>query len=183
MIRNTASGWGSVSRWFHWILGAAIIGMIAYGWWMNHVPPRADRFFHRSIHADVGYVVLLLTVLRLVWRGVNPTPGLSVDTPRWQRIAAHISHGALYLVTILVAMLGWAMSGASTHDYSNWFGLFDVPKFTSLDRAAARAFGHLHILFAYVLLALIVLHVAAAAWHHLVRRDRIAMRMVKGEAV
>src|ERR1700722_16471935 len=76
MIRNTASGWGSVSRWFHWILGASVIRMIAYGWWMNHVPPRADRFFYRSIHADIGYMVLMLTVLRLIWRGVNPTPAL-----------------------------------------------------------------------------------------------------------
>jgi cytochrome b561 len=33
-----------------------------------------------------------------------------------------------------------------------------------------------------VLLALIVLHVAAAAWHHFIRRDRVAMRMVRHEA-
>jgi cytochrome b561 len=182
MIRNTASGWGSVSRWFHWILGASIIGMIAYGWWTNHVPPRADRFFHRSIHADIGYVVLLLTVLRLVWRGVNPTPALPDDAPRWQRIAARISHGALYLATILVSMLGWAMSGASTRNYSGWFGLFQVPQITSPDKAAAHAYEERHIFFAYVLLALIVLHVAAAAWHHFVRRDRVAMQMVDGRA-
>jgi cytochrome b561 len=171
---------GQHSRWFHWILGASVIGMIAYGSWMNHVPPRADRFFYRSIHADIGYVVLMLTVLRLVWRGVNPTPALPDDAPRWQRIAARVSHGALYLVTILVSMLGWAMSGASTRNYSDWFGLFRVPQITSPDRAAAHAYEDRHIFFAYVLLALIVLHVAAAAWHHFVRRDRVAMRMVDG---
>src|SRR5271163_2358031 len=107
MIRNTSSSWGSVSRWFHWILGTGIIGMIAYGWWMNHVPVRADRLFHRSIHADIGYLIVVLTVLRLIWRGVNPTPPLSADAPRWEKIAARVSHVALYLVTILVAMLGW----------------------------------------------------------------------------
>ena len=118
MIRNTASSWGSVSRWFHWILAALIIGMLAFGWWMNHFAARPDRFFYRSIHADIGYVVLLLMVLRLIWRGVNPTPALPADTPRWQRIAAHISHWALYAVTILVAMLGWAHSGAHTPNYA-----------------------------------------------------------------
>src|ERR1043165_682733 len=40
MIRNTKSSWGSLSRWLHWGLGLAIIGMIAYGWWMNHIPAR-----------------------------------------------------------------------------------------------------------------------------------------------
>ena len=74
MTGNTKSSWGTVSRSFHWVLGFAIIGMIAYGWWMNHFPARADRFFYRSIHADIGYLVLLLTVIRLIWRSVNPTP-------------------------------------------------------------------------------------------------------------
>jgi cytochrome b561 len=181
MIRNTTSSWGAVSRWFHWILGAAIIGMIAYGWWMNHIPVRADRLFYRSIHADIGYLLLLLMALRLIWRGVNPTPALPADTPRWEWIAARVNHGALYLATFLVAMLGWAMAGARAPDYSRWFGLFDVPQFTSVDKAAGRSYEEFHIYGAYALLALIVIHVAAAGWHHLIRRDRVAMRMVGGE--
>jgi cytochrome b561 len=107
MIRNTSNGWGSISRWLHWILALTIIGMIGFGWWMNHIPARPDRFFYRSIHADIGYVILLLTVLRLVWRLVNPTPTLPPETSRWQKVAAHVSHGALYLAVIVVTMLGW----------------------------------------------------------------------------
>ena len=184
MMRNTVKSWGSLSRWLHWVLGIAIIGMIAFGWWMNHFPARPDRYFYRSIHADIGYVVLLLTVIRLIWRGVNPTPALPDDTAPWQRIVARISHGLLYLVTILVAMLGWAMSGARppNQNYASWFGLFNVPQFTSPDKVAAGAYEDRHILFAYVLLALIVLHIAAAAWHHFIRRDRVALRMVRSEA-
>ncbi len=184
MLRNTRKSWGSLSRWFHWILGLAIIGMIGFGWWMNHFSPRADRFFYRSIHADIGYVVLLLTVVRLIWRSVNPTPALPDDTPPWQRWVARASHALLYLVTILVAMLGWAMSGARPPDknYASFFGWFDVPQFTSPDKVAAGVYEDRHILFAYVLLALVLLHVAAAAWHHFVRRDRVTMRMVRSEA-
>ena len=184
MLRNTVKSWGTLSRWFHWILAIAIIGMIAYGWWMNHFPARADRFFYRSIHADIGYVVLLLTVIRLIWRGVNPTPALPDDTAPWQRIVARISHGLLYLVTIFVALLGWAMSGARPpqQNYASFFGWFSVPQFTSPDKAAEHFYEDRHIWFAYVLLALIVLHIAAAAWHHFIRRDRVALRMVRSEA-
>ena len=184
MLRNTSTHWGNLSRWLHWILGIAIIGMIAYGWWMNHFPARADRYFYRSIHADIGYIVLLLTVIRLIWRGVNPTPTLPDDSPPWQRFAARVSHVLLYLVTILVAMLGWAMSGARPPDlnYASFFGLFNVPQYTSPDKVAAGAYEDRHIFFAYVLLALIVLHVLAAAWHHFIRRDGVAMRMVRREA-
>jgi len=180
MVRNTSSSWGRLARAFHWVLGITIIGMIAYGWWMNHFPARADRFFYRSIHADIGYVVLLLTVLRLIWRGLNPTPALPANAPRWERIAARVSHGALYAVTILVATLGWAHSGARTPNYSDWFGLFHVPQITSPDKAAAAAYEDRHIFFAYALLALIVIHLVAALWHHFVRHDRVTARMIDG---
>ena len=103
------------------------------------------------------------------------------DTWRRQRIAARVSHGALYAVTILVAMLGWAHSGARTPDYSSLFGLFHMPQFTSPDKAAADAYEDRHIFFAYVLLALIVVHLVAAIWHHFIKRDRITARMVDGE--
>jgi cytochrome b561 len=182
MIRNTTSNWGSVARAFHWILGLTIIGMLAFGWWMNHIPARPDRFFYRSIHADIGYLLLVLTALRLIWRAINPTPALPADTPPWQRIAAWISHSALYLVTIIVIMLGWAHSGARTQNYSSWFGLFNVPQFTSPDKALADTLEDRHIFMAYVLLALIVIHLAAAAWHHFIKRDRVAARIVDGQA-
>ena len=180
MIRNTPSSWGSVARLLHWVLGFTILGMLAFGWWMNHIPARPDRLFYRSIHADIGYVVLLLTVLRLIWRTMNPTPPLPSDTPRWQRIAARISHGAIYAAVIFVTMLGWAHSGAHTPDYSSWFGLFHVPQITSPDKAAADAYEERHIFFAYVLLALIVIHLAVAAWHLFIKRDRVTARMIDG---
>ncbi len=182
MTHNTRTNWGSVSRSFHWGLGFVIIGMIAYGWWMNHFPARPDRFFYRSIHADIGYAVLLLMVIRLIWRWINPVPALPGDTPRWQRIAARVSHGALYGVTVLVALLGWAHSGAHKPDYADWFGLFRVPQFTSAGKASADFYENLHIYAAYVLLALIAIHVAAAIWHHFVKRDSVAVRMIDGSS-
>jgi cytochrome b561 len=181
MIRNTCTAWGSISRLLHWGLGFLIIGMLAYGWWMNHMAARPDRFFHRSIHADIGYVVLLLMVIRLIWRGLNPLPAPPSDAPRWQRIAARVNHGALYAITILVAMLGWAHSGAHKPDYADWFGLFRVPQFTSTDKASANTYENLHIYLAYLLIALVVIHIAAALYHLLVKKDDVASRMLAGE--
>ena len=163
MIRNTSSDWGSLSRWFHWILGIAIIGMIAYGWWMNHIPARPDRFFYRSIHADIGYVVLLLTVIRLIWRGINPTPALPDDTPRWQRIAARVSHGRSMPSPSWWRCWAGRIPARRTPNYSSL--VRSVPRAADSPRptrSRPRAYEDRHILFAYVLLALIVIHVAAA---------------------
>jgi cytochrome b561 len=180
MLRNTTTAWGSLSRALHWVLGLAIIGMLAYGWWMNHIAARPDRYFHRSIHADVGYVILLLMALRLIWRALNPRPALPDGTPRWERVLAHINQGGLYVVTIAVTLLGWAHSGAHKPTYASWFGLFDVPQFTSENRANAGLFEDWHIYMAYVLLAMVVLHVLAALYHHVYKRDQVLTRMASG---
>jgi cytochrome b561 len=181
MLKNSGTTWGSVSRWFHWSLALLIIGMLAYGWWMNHIPARPDRFFHRSIHADIGYVVLLLMIARLIWRGFSPAPALPAGTPIWQRWSAHAMNGSLYAVTILVATLGWAHSGAHTPDYSSWFGLFHIPQFTSPDKAAAGVYEEWHIYGAYVLMALVAVHILAALFHHVVKGDRVMARMIDGK--
>lgn len=181
MLRNTAKSWGSVARAFHWIMAIMIIGMIGYGWWMNHIPARPDRYFYRLIHADIGYLVLLLLFLRLLWRRANPVPALPPGTSRWMRLFAIISHTALYLATFIVIMLGWAHSGAAKRPYTSWFGLFDVPQFTSTDRAKEHLYEDLHIYGAYILLALIGLHLAAALYRHFVKRDGTLQRMLNGK--
>jgi cytochrome b561 len=58
-----------------------------------------------------------------------------------------------------------------------------VPQFTSPDQAAAKAYEDNHIVLAYVLLALIAIHLAAAVWHRYVRRDRVMSRMIDGAPI
>jgi len=175
---SKTTNWGVAARIFHWALGLTIIGMIAFGYWMNHWAPRPDRLFYRSIHADIGYLVLLFTALRLIWRGISPRPPLPAGTPRWERVAACVNHGALYLFTFVVAFLGWAHSGAHKPDYASFFGLFRVPQFTSENREIANIYEERHVTMAYVLLALIAIHVAAALYHHFFKRDRVLAAML-----
>ena len=180
MRESKTTNWGVAARVFHWGLGLTIIGMIAFGYWMNHWAPRPDRLFYRSIHADIGYLVLLFTALRLIWRAISPRPPLPSGTPTWERAAAFVNHGALYLFTFVVTFLGWAHSGAHKPDYASFFGLFRVPQFTSENRELANTMEDRHVTMAYVLLALIVIHFAAALWHHFVKRDRVLARMMGG---
>jgi cytochrome b561 len=181
MLRNTMSSWGGLARAFHWILGVAIIFMLAYGWWFNHIAPRPVRFFHRSIHADIGYMILLLMAIRLIWRAINPVPPLPAGSPLWERALAKANHWALYVITMLVAVLGWAHSGAHKPDYADFFGLFRVPQFTVTNKANADLYEDWHIYAAYLLIALVVIHLLAAMYHRVVRKDAVVMRMVRGE--
>jgi cytochrome b561 len=182
MLRNTTRSWGSLSRALHWILGLAIIFMLGYGLWFNHFAPRPVRFFHRSIHADIGYLILLLMALRLIWRAINPVPALPAGAKPWQRVLALANHWALYVMTMLVAVLGWAHSGAHKPDYADFFGLFRVPQFTTTDKANADFYEDWHIYAAYVLIALVVVHLLAALYHRFIRKDEVVTRMVTDRA-
>jgi cytochrome b561 len=97
-------------------------------------------------------------------------------------VLARIKQASLYVLTLLVGFLGWAHSGAHKPDYSSWFGLFRVPQFTTENRANASDYENWHIYVAYVLLALVVLHVVAALYHHFIKRDRVLTRMLDGKA-
>ena len=78
MIRITSSTWGSPGALVSLVLGAAIIGLIAFGWWMNHIPARPRPFFLPLDRCRYRLLlVLLLMVLRLIWRGLNPIPALA----------------------------------------------------------------------------------------------------------
>jgi len=123
----------------------------------------------------------LLMMIRLIWRWMNPVPALPAGMPAWQRWSARVTNGALYAITIMVALAGWAHSGAHKPDYADWFGLFRVPQFTSTDKASADTFENLHIYMAYALIALVTIHILAALYHLLVRDDNVASRMIGGE--
>lgn len=178
MLMNTKTSWGAVSRGLHWGLAVVIIAMLGFGIWMNHFVPRPDRLFYRTLHADVGYVVLALMLLRLVWRGINPVPALPTTMPAWQRFVAHVTHVALYVLVIAVALLGWAHSGAHTPNYADWFGLFKVPQFTSPNKELADQFEDLHIYAAYLLGGLIAFHWLAAYYHKFLKHDLVMDRML-----
>ena len=179
MLRNSATTWGTCPALFHWILGIAIIGMLAYGWWMNHMVPKPDRLFHRSIHADIGYVILLLMVVRLIWRGVNPVPALPDGTRAWERALARINHWALYVTTMSWRCSAGRIPGRTSRTTPTGSGCSGCRSSPRENRDNAHFFEDWHIWIAYVLLGLVVLHLVAALYHRVIKRDRVVARMVE----
>jgi cytochrome b561 len=76
MIRNTTALWGWPAKLLHWIAALAILLLLGHGWWMTHLAARPGRIAHYNGHAALGYDLLALLVLRLLWRWANPVPVL-----------------------------------------------------------------------------------------------------------
>lgn len=94
--------------------------------------------------------------------------------------SARVVHWLLYLLLFAVPILGWI--NVSWHGFPVMlFGLVEMPKLVATRMPGFRWTGDVHNALAnYAMLALIGLHVAAALYHHFVRRDRVLRRMLPG---
>jgi cytochrome b561 len=109
MIRNSSTSWGWPAIVLHWIGAVLIVLLLGHGWWMTHLAPRPDRLVHYAGHAALGYDFLVLLILRLLWRWLNPVPALPGEA--WERYAAKFGHIALYVLMLACALTGWALAG------------------------------------------------------------------------
>ena len=67
-----ASDMGLASKILHWIGALAVFVLLLHGWWMVHMAPQPERFANYVWHAALGYDLLALLVLRVLWRWMNP---------------------------------------------------------------------------------------------------------------
>jgi cytochrome b561 len=185
MTGNTDTTWGWPAKLLHWIGAILILLLLGHGWWMTHLAPRGPvRLEHYAGHAGLGYDLMALLVLRLLWRWTHAVPTLPRGMPRWEQISAHISHYGLYVLMLATTLLGWALAGTVRTPFNkDAFGLPVPLIYVSQDRAMHRLLEDWHKYMAYALLALIVVHVIAALRHHFVKRDDVLWRMWFGSRV
>ncbi len=179
MIGNSATAWGAVSRFLHWVAAVVIVVLVAHGWWMTEFAPRDARIAHYAWHASVGYALLALMFARLFWRLGNVVPGLPAMYA-WERAASATGHWLLYALIFAAAFTGWALSGTLRQPLDSVFGLFRIPPIvTSQDRALHGTLESWHAVVAWTLAVLVVAHVVAAVWHLVVRKDGVMQRMLR----
>lgn len=161
----------------HWA-GAALV-LLAFGAIWAPVDENSDAAlaWQLGIHRTAGSLVWLLTLARLLRRSFGHTPALPEEVPLVQRLAAKANAAALYLLLLAQPVLGLVASQAAG-DTVRPFGLFTIPTVVAPSRAIARACFHWHETAANLLLVLVGLHVAAALYHHIVRRDGVLSGML-----
>jgi len=127
-------------------------------------------------HFMLGLAVFGLVWLRLLARLIYPAPRASTAAPLWERLAAHVTHIALYVLMIGLPLLGWATLSAAGKP-TPFFGI-ELPALLSADRGLAGQLKEVHELFGQVGYWLIGLHAVAALFHQFVRRDDVLRRML-----
>jgi cytochrome b561 len=175
MVRPVAGErYSSVAILFHWTIALLVIVNLIVGIGHERVPAlRAWMPGHKAI----GITVLALTLARLAWRLAHRPPALPASVPAGERRLAHAAHWTLYALMVLMPLSGWVMvSGPEGRRPLTWFGAFDIP-YLPVGPAASDRAATAHGLLGWLMLALAVLHVAAALRHHLLLRDATLVRM------
>jgi cytochrome b561 len=165
----------------HWLLVAALLAQIAFGWFLNDVPRGTPaRTIYVNLHKSTGMIIGLIILVRLYWRATHPAPALPSSMPAWERHAAKWSHVLLYVCMIVMPVSGYVGSNFSKYGV-NFFNSIKLPPWGVDDAAIYGALNTTHVVTSYVFVTLISLHVLAAL-RHAFRRDGVFRRMWASES-
>ncbi len=154
-----------------------ILILILHGWWMTEFAPREGQQDQYAWHASFGYAVLLLTALRLAWRGIAAAPEPPAGASRSERNLAWLGHMGLYLFTMGTAMQGWMLAGTfSTPLDARLLGVIPMPMIMS-GQSLHEPLVNIHTLFAWLLASLVLIHILAAVYHQFFKKDGLFRRM------
>src|SRR5690242_10077370 len=95
-FRNTTRSWGTLSKALHWIVVILIIGQWFIAERADELPNGLAKLQALAWHKSFGMTILMLAILRLLWRVLNPVPDLTAETKPWERALAKLSHVLLY---------------------------------------------------------------------------------------
>lgn len=175
--------WDLPTRLFHWLLAAAVTSVLVTGW-----------IGVMDWHFRLGYAVLALLLFRLVWGFVGG---------RWSRFAAfvhgprsvlaylrgqaHPDHlvghsplGSLSVFAMLAVLVLQVATGLVADDAITYAG----PLAHTVSGAMSGLATGWHAEWGkWVVIALIVLHLAALLYYAMVRRHRLVAPMVTGDKV
>lgn len=169
-----------IGVWFHWIMAAVVLYQLYSGWMMQRYPVGADKLQTYTHHSEIGLTLLLIAILRGLWRLFIPDPINAADNQGWKTTAAHATHYAFYGLFALLPLSGWCLwSAIQPARPLSLAGVVPLPPMPFYDLSPAwqrwvlDVAQDVHIAGVIGLSLLLPLHVGAALKHHFWDRDDV----------
>lgn len=166
MTDNSQARYSTGAIIFHWVIAIGVIvnWRIAEG--AEHLEGAA-KAAAIAPHKAIGITILVLSVLRLLWRFTHKPPPLSESLASWERFLARAVHVIFYVLLIGLPIGGW-MAGSHFELSISYFGLFEIPPLpVTPDPEAGMAVLDQHKAGGTFLLVLVALHIIGALKHSL----------------
>jgi cytochrome b561 len=138
----------------------------------------------KALHWIGAAIILVLLVLRLLWRWFNPVPEPPAGLKPWERAAARVGHVSLYVLMFIVSLTGWMVATTFRVPITKDLLGLDVPPIvTTVDRSVRQWIEESHMVLAYLLAAVVLIHIIGALRHHILKRNDVLRRMTWGMQV
>ena len=167
----------------HWLTAACMFAILPLAWVMTNAKegtPFSSALF--NWHKTLGVAVLLITACRIVWRFFDGPPAYPPRVAAWDQALAHIVYWLFFAVMIFMPVTGFLTSAYGGHALKlfNWI---PTPQPVGQDKGLSDFYGSLHAWGQWAVYALIVLHLAAVAFHAIWGKDGVLGRMLPASAV
>lgn len=164
--------------WIHWITALLLIMQVYIGFTFHSMERGPDRTFIFGWHKTWGALILMLALVRLAVRLMNPPPPYPSDFPKWERFFAVWNHRLFYFLIIALPLTGLAAVSDNAKDgmVALQLGLA-IPAIPGISEAASERFGGIHEFLVWSTLVLLVLHIAAALKNQFFSDTPVADRM------
>ncbi len=166
------------ARLLHWLMAVLLLAMLFIGVGMV-ASVSARHQWLVGIHKPLGIALLALVIIRLLVRFTTQQPPLPADLPAIQVLAAKASHWLLYGLMLAMPIIGWAMVSAAG-DPVMLGSAVRLPPLLAADPGTFAFLRAAHGYLAYLLFFTVLLHLAAALYHGLIRRDGVLQSMARG---
>ena len=164
------------ARILHWLIAALVLAQLFIG--IGQVSTVSEMHtILLSLHIPIGIAILLLMLVRLLVRLFASPPPLPVDLSLWQKLVATAVHWIFYGLLIALPLIGWGMLSAEGFPIK-LFGDTYLPPIVPFDPSMYAILRTAHTYLAICLFFLIMLHMAAALHHGLIRKDGVLSSML-----
>ena len=173
-LKNNLTEYGSISKIFHWLSAAVLLVQIPLGFYLVDLDFNEKKLTIESIHVLLGLVIFYLTILRLIYKFLNPTPPLSKSIFPGQRLIAMLNHIFLYISIFIITISGALKKLFNGEILDLLFFNLEIKDNFDL----AELFYDIHIIANYTLITLISLHILAVIAHKIIFKENLIKKIL-----
>jgi len=167
-------------KWLHWLMAVLVLLMFLATFGFAQATTDAEKIEMLMGHSSIGSVIFLLFVIRFSKRFLFKSPRPKHNLTPLTQTSVKVGHLTLYLLLFFVPLTGYL--SAKAHELPvYWFGQINLATITGYQQSSFELIRNLHQSGVQILILVVVVHIVAAVFHGLVKKDGVFSTMWPGK--